>query len=414
MKKTFTPVLLIMMLTVFSVIIPTGASTASAATSATVYTNVQAKLPLVTHATPLSGAAKVYSYSSSALTTQQTGYYIDTFTDQIVVTQMTSDGKAVSVTYPSSSSSTGYRSFWFATDDILGLSAVSVASYTASAGSTTYALSSASAVKSYGSIAAKDACVKLGSRVVGGTTYYPTVYPITSQTVNKVSGVKYKLALATTPGTTSTTSDKISYEALKVPIYGPSNSYIDKDIAASKAWGTGAVYNTLGFDTAYLKGSVRVYVAEHGNYNASTTGYSANYLVYKDYKLTAIFTEGSSLPDNPKSTRGNDGMYPCVPKDGEYSMKFQGLNRTASTPGPWYKIGMPNAMPCQRWNGTGFVSSTSTAGNIELHYGGAKSSTSTWSTGCLNLKQNQTFYNIVGQTDNVTGTIKLVRDVPVK
>ena len=169
---------------------------ANAAYNSALATAVSAKLPLVTYAMPSSGASKVYSYSDSSLGSQTKSYYIDTFKDQIVITKISSNGKAVYVTYPSTSSSTGYRSRWFATDDILGLASVSVSSYTATAKTTTYRMSSSSAVASYGSIAAKDACVKLGSRTVGSTTYYPTIYPISSATYNKVSGVKYKLAMS--------------------------------------------------------------------------------------------------------------------------------------------------------------------------------------------------------------------------
>lgn len=169
----------------------------SAAASDTVASSVSVKLPLVTSAMPISGASRVYSYSDSSLSTQITGYYIDTYIDQIVVTAISGNGKAVYVTYPSSSASSGFRSRWFAAEDILGIETVNIQTYTASANSTTYRLSSSSNVTSFGSIAANDECVCLGSRTVEGKTYYPTIYPISSAAYNKVSGVKYKLALAT-------------------------------------------------------------------------------------------------------------------------------------------------------------------------------------------------------------------------
>lgn len=185
-------------------LVPANAPAVSAATSTTVASTVSSRLPIVTYAMPLSGASRVYSYSDSSLSTKTTGYYIDSFVDQIVITKITSNGKAVYVTYPSSSSSTGYRSRWFAVNDILGLAAVNVRSYTSSAARTTYRMSSASGVTSYGSIAKSDACAMLGSHTLGSKTYYPTIYPISSQTVNKVSGVRYKLALSTyAPSTTS-------------------------------------------------------------------------------------------------------------------------------------------------------------------------------------------------------------------
>lgn len=161
------------------------------------YVALKSKLPVVTYAMPLSGASKVYAYSSSSLKTKQTDYYISAFSDQIVITGMSVNGKAVKVTYPSSSASSGYRSKWFKADDILGLTTVDVNSYTATKSSTTYRMKSNSAVSSYGSIAKNDGCVRLGTHKIGTKTYYPTVYNISSTTVNKVSKIKYKLALAT-------------------------------------------------------------------------------------------------------------------------------------------------------------------------------------------------------------------------
>lgn len=182
---------------------------ASAATSSALSDSVEANLPIVTYAMPLSGASRVYSYSSSSLTTRTTGYWIASYTDQIVITKISDNGKAVYVTYPSSSSSTGYRSRWFATDDILGVQSLSIYSYSATAKSTTYRMSSASAVRSYGSIAVNDGCVQLGSHTVGGKTYYPTIYPISSTKVNGVSGVKHKLAMAATNAKTAQSSQVV-------------------------------------------------------------------------------------------------------------------------------------------------------------------------------------------------------------
>lgn len=164
---------------------------ASAATSKTVEMALRKELPLVTYA--MSSASRVYSYSDSSLSTQTTGYYIDTFKDQIVIQKVSSDGRAVYVTYPSSSASSGYRSRWFATDDIICLTKVDFGAYTATAKATTYRMNSGSSLASYGSIAVGDTCYTLGNHASGKV---PTVYPISSTTVNGVSGIKYKLALA--------------------------------------------------------------------------------------------------------------------------------------------------------------------------------------------------------------------------
>ena len=188
-------------------------------------------------------------------------------------------------------------------------------------------------------------------------------------------------------------------------IYGGSNIYLASDIAASTTWGTESY-------------GVRVYAAEHGNYAAQPTGYNANFLVYKDKNLVAVFTKCSTLPDNSKSTRGNDNMYPAVVKDNEYSLKFASTYRNSDTPGPYYKVryyeyGLEKDVPCLRWNGYYYGNSTSKIGNIELHYSGDKTSYTYWSTGCLNIyKDNQAFYDHVGTTQS--GVIKIVRDTPIK
>ena len=144
---------------------------------------------------PLSGSSKVYAYADQNLSKKESGYYIDTFKDQVVVTNISSNGAAVYVTYPSSSTSTGYRSKWFRTDDIFGIENISVSSYTASAKSDTFRMCSASKVTDYGNIASKDACVKLGNHKVGNKTYAVTVYPISTVKINKVNGIKNKLAM---------------------------------------------------------------------------------------------------------------------------------------------------------------------------------------------------------------------------
>ena len=129
--------LLLAALLLFTGILPGLSLTAEAATSSTLASQLSSCLPLVTYATPLSGASKVYAYNDASLSAKNTGYYICTYTDPIVITQISSDGRAVYCAYPSSSSSTGYRSKWFAADDILGLENVSINRYTADSSSNT-------------------------------------------------------------------------------------------------------------------------------------------------------------------------------------------------------------------------------------------------------------------------------------
>lgn len=195
-SKKFFASLLSLTLALISVItlsIPTFAATSSKVTVA-----MDDYLPIVTYASPLSGASRVYAYSDSSLKIKQSGYYIDTYSDQIVIRDISSDGKSVYVTYPSGSSGKT-RSKWFKTDDILGLNKVSVKEYKSASKTTTYRMSSSSKVKSYGSISNGDKCVVFGTHIVNGTTYYVTVYPISRTKVNGVY-VNYKIALSTNSG----------------------------------------------------------------------------------------------------------------------------------------------------------------------------------------------------------------------
>ena len=206
--------------TVFSMF----AVSASAATSSSVSKNLSSKLPIVTYASPLSGASRVYSYSDSSLSKKTTGYYIDSFIDQIVITQISSNGKALLVTYPTSSN--GFRTRWFKADDILGISSVSISSgSSAKQKYTVYKMKSASSVTSCGSISAGDSFVTLGTHNINGKTYYPTIYPVSRQTVNGVSNVKYKLAMSSSKvvNKSNPTTPSVS---LRSPV--PSGCYFNK------------------------------------------------------------------------------------------------------------------------------------------------------------------------------------------
>ena len=248
------------------------APAASAATNSSVASQLSSRLPLVTYAMPLSGAAKVYSYSDASLSTKTTGYYIDSFKDQIVITKISSDGRALYVAYPSSSSGTGYRSRWFAADDILGLASVGVQAYTCTSKNTTYRMASGSGVTSYGSISAGDACLKLGIHAVGGKTYYPTVYPISSGTYNKVSGVRYKLALSAYAPSTNTGSTAST--GWRMPM---DNAYCTWSSYSNMSWGTydnrsGNRDYHIGIDIYGTAG--RVYAAADGKVVACSTSNS--------------------------------------------------------------------------------------------------------------------------------------------
>ena len=169
----------------------------SAASSSRISDQVEDCLPIVTYASPLSGAKKVYAYIDSSLSKEQTSYYIDTYNDQIVITDISSNGKAVYVTYPTSSGKC--RSKWFKTDDILGIKSVDICEYEAKQKLSVYRMSSSSKVKSNGSISKGDDCINLGKHIVNNTNYYVTIYPISKTKVNGIT-VRHKVALCTIAG----------------------------------------------------------------------------------------------------------------------------------------------------------------------------------------------------------------------
>ena len=102
---------------------------------------------------------------------------MDSFKEQIVVTDASSDGKAVKVRYLSGKGS--HRDKWFRTDDVLGLASVAINDFQATKSMTVYRMQAASSVKSYGTVSSgSDLCYRLGSRKVGGTAYNTVVYKL--------------------------------------------------------------------------------------------------------------------------------------------------------------------------------------------------------------------------------------------
>lgn len=225
MKNKKVIIKIISLVLAFSTLFGMFAVSASAAYSSAVAKAISAKLPIVTYANPLSGASRVYSYSDSSLSKKTTGYYIDSFIDQIVITQISSNGKAVRVTYPGSNC---YRSRWFKTDDILGLSSISISSGSnAKQKYTCYRMKSASSVGSVGSVSAGDSFVVLGTHRLGnGKTYYPTIYPVSRQTVNGVSNIRYKLAMTSSKVVSKSNPAPTPSNTLRSPV--PSGCYFNK------------------------------------------------------------------------------------------------------------------------------------------------------------------------------------------
>lgn len=93
-------------------------------------------LPIVTYAD--SDAPKIYGYEDAGLMQKSVDYYFVPATDKIVITAITDDGSAMEVRYPSSISSSGYRSLWFPAEDIVSLDDINVSSKSADEKITTY------------------------------------------------------------------------------------------------------------------------------------------------------------------------------------------------------------------------------------------------------------------------------------
>lgn len=190
LKKSLAILLAIVsLLTVFS----TFSFSASAANaSATTICNLG---NIVTYAQPLSGASKIYAYTSSSLTTKVgSGYYVESFNEQIVIKGISGDGKAVSVRYLSSSGAK--RDYWFKVADIFGISSISAKVCYAKTSTTGYRMKTSSTTTTYGSITkGNDKCYRIGSHTVGSTTYYPMIYKLSTTSIVNGLSCKYKMTM---------------------------------------------------------------------------------------------------------------------------------------------------------------------------------------------------------------------------
>lgn len=92
----------------------THSNNSGVALSETARNAIANHLPLVTYGS-MSGKSKVYAYSDSSLSQQLSNRYI-AYEDQIVIVDISSDGRAVQVTYPTSK---GTSTQWFSTAELL-------------------------------------------------------------------------------------------------------------------------------------------------------------------------------------------------------------------------------------------------------------------------------------------------------
>lgn len=343
-----------------------------AASSSRVSDQIEDYLPIVTYASPLSGEKIVYAYSDSSLTKKQSSRYINTYTDIIVITDISSSGKAVLVTYPTSN---GYREAYFRTDDILGIESIDIREYESQQKLTVYRLSSATKVKSNGSISKGDDCVSLGKHIVNGKNYYVTIYPISRTTVNGVSGIKHKIALSTIAGyndpyyentqivdPNSSKNTWISTSALKS---AASKYDIDTDSEAYEALESINTKYASKFSTAEKKGTLIFMFEGVGSDSSSSNRMNAMCVVVQNGKITYINQNSSTIPDYPfdpshnKGENNEDIPMPTL-KSGIYS--FTTVNHGNKS--PYAALKVSNAKVLRFRNTSDFYDSTSTGINV--------------------------------------------------
>lgn len=148
-------------------------------------------LRMVTNAYPETVTQNIYAYTDNTLQTVDNSSYLDCFADELVIVDLSADGKAVAVKYQVGD---GYKTKWFDRDDILGICYENPEKYTAVKDAFVYSLSGEDSVKKIGYIEAGDECIILGTREFEGTVYELTIYPIGNRTVNDIENIEYRIA----------------------------------------------------------------------------------------------------------------------------------------------------------------------------------------------------------------------------
>ncbi len=281
-------------------------------------------MPIVTYAFPIDGASRVYAYNDSSLSSKSTSYFIDCYTDEITIVDVNADGTGLKVAYPTSS---GTRTLWFDTKDIVGVSIMNPATYTAGKGSNTYRIASATEFKVYGVIATNDTCYRLGSRYFAGSEYFPTVYNTGAKTVNGVANVKYRLALTTFSGLKSDTTVWTPGNIIDPPITG----FVKNIKEAASAWGIGTTSNAYkaltmmnskydSWLTAAQKQGIVIFFFEGVGNNASyNTRMNAMCVVVKNGSIAYINRNSTTFPDYPFNPAKNQGTDMGTVRSGIYN-----------------------------------------------------------------------------------------------
>lgn len=134
---------------------------------------IQKWIPFSTYA--MADADKVYSYSDSSLADKSDWYYFNTRTDEIVIMDISTDGSALYVRYPSTTSGVGYRDRWFATEDIFGRIVEDPQIFNAESGTKVYRREGDNSLCYYGTIWAPPECLSLGYHATENDL---VIYPI--------------------------------------------------------------------------------------------------------------------------------------------------------------------------------------------------------------------------------------------
>lgn len=151
---------------------------------------IRDRLPIVMHA--ISSSERIYGFENSDLTEKSSEFYFEPHKDEIVITDVTKDGSALEIRYPSSIAAPGYRTLWFPTERIIPLGEVKVISGAANKKTITYRYSQdGSTLMYYGRMDPGDEYVSLGKTESG---HKVVVYPIYRDTVCGLS-VEEKMAL---------------------------------------------------------------------------------------------------------------------------------------------------------------------------------------------------------------------------
>ena len=155
---------------------------------------IRTRLPIITFS--ISSEQKVYGYDDSELTQKNDKYYFKPSIDEIVITNISENGMALEVRYPSSITQSGYRTLWFPIDDIIPITELNISSQIVEEKTTTYRFSeNGSSLVHYGSMDAGNKFDILGIHESG---YKVVIYSIYDKTIYGLD-VDDKLALVKTP-----------------------------------------------------------------------------------------------------------------------------------------------------------------------------------------------------------------------